>query len=385
MERVASKKEVQEMKQRLLEKMGLRLENLKAAKVAKVAGRDGEVFIHMSKVISQDVFTIQDRDILSSAFNTIIAERRASIRVISAIEKKTADNEEGSAASIKMYRRKVQGEIRLITDFLESMLKNLTQHKDEVDDLRAKIGKIRAEFSDEDEDTLFLGGRSWGEGRIVHANLAFKCGRFKEALKFVQQSIAFKGTRMTEKEFEVLHGSCTKLIEKRLKSLDALDSGGEDLDPRLVEFYKEKIKTELSFVCRSTLRLLLLIDESSDTLNMIQKLRATLLEIGKAEKGTDDEEPEEAVVESTEFKEHQYNRPGYHKFTKAASKKSGDKKEAEKHPGQRKDLDDIERIRLRKARQEKEKASLLDWYRRVRDQFDAVMKSLGELIRSQAP
>ncbi|CAI9109821.1 OLC1v1009727C1 [Oldenlandia corymbosa var. corymbosa] len=321
MERVASKKEVQEMKQRLLEKMGLRLENLKAAKVAKVAGRDGEVFIHMSKVISQDVFTIQDRDILSSAFNTIIAERRASIRVISAIEKKTADNEEGSAASIKMYRRKVQGEIRLITDFLESMLKNLTQHKDEVDDLRAKIGKIRAEFSDEDEDTLFLGGR-------------------------------YKNDR---KEFEVLHGSCTKLIEKRLKSLDALDSGGEDLDPRLVEFYKEKIKTELSFVCRSTLRLLLLIDESSDTLNMIQKLRATLLEIGKAEKGTDDEEPEEAVVESTEFKEHQYNRPGYHKFTKAASKKSGDKKEAEKHPGQRKDLDDIERIRLRKARQEKKR------------------------------
>merc|ERR1712223_1269273 len=107
-----------------LKNMGEREDNVYKAKLAEQAERYDEMVTAMKAVASMDVeLTVEERNLLSVAYENVIGARRASWRIISSTEQK----EENKAADdklkmIKTYRTQVEQELKDICNDILSVL-----------------------------------------------------------------------------------------------------------------------------------------------------------------------------------------------------------------------------------------------------------------------
>lgn len=105
--------------------MADREDNVYKAKLAEQAERYDEMVESMKRVASMDVeLSVEERNLLSVAYKNVIGARRASWRIISSIEQKEVQKEQGSdkTVKIKSYRESVEKELKEICQDILSLL-----------------------------------------------------------------------------------------------------------------------------------------------------------------------------------------------------------------------------------------------------------------------
>ena len=98
------------------------------AKLAEQAERYDEMVTSMKAVACINAeMSVEERNLLSVAYKNVIGARRASWRIISSIEHKEEQKDEGDKlAMVKEYRLKVEKELKdICQDILEVLDKNL--------------------------------------------------------------------------------------------------------------------------------------------------------------------------------------------------------------------------------------------------------------------
>ncbi|XP_048405939.1 14-3-3 protein beta/alpha-1-like isoform X2 [Stegostoma tigrinum] len=95
---------------------------IEKARLAEQAERYDDM-AHCMKTVTEkgDELSSEERNLLSVAFKNVVGARRSSWRVISSIEQKT-ENSERKQQMVKMYREKIEGELRDICNNVLSLL-----------------------------------------------------------------------------------------------------------------------------------------------------------------------------------------------------------------------------------------------------------------------
>lgn len=105
-----------------------REENVYLAKLAEQAERYDEMLEAVKRIATSDVeLTVEERNLLSVAYKNVIGARRASLRIITAIEQKEENKKnESRVAATKEYKKKVEKELSDICgDIIDVLDKHL--------------------------------------------------------------------------------------------------------------------------------------------------------------------------------------------------------------------------------------------------------------------
>lgn len=137
-----------------------REENVYLAKLAEQAERYDEMVEAVKKIATADVeLTVEERNLLSVAYKNVIGARRASLRIISAIEQKEENKgNEQRVAATKEYKAKVEAELfKICQDIIDVLDKHLIKSANSAESkvfyhkMKGDYHRYLAEFANGDQ------------------------------------------------------------------------------------------------------------------------------------------------------------------------------------------------------------------------------------------
>jgi len=215
-----------------------REESIFLARLSEQAERYDEMSAKMKQVAELDVeLSIEERNLLSVAYKNVVGSRRASLRIISSIERKEESRgKTDHLAKAREYRKKVEKEL---SDICSNILELLEKHLIPTSEASKQVESQVFYYKMKGDYHRYLAESTSGDIRTGAADLALAA--YKSAQTVAQSLDATNPIRLgLALNYSVFHYEIMNAPDEAIKlAKDAFDNAIEMLENLPDESYKD--------------------------------------------------------------------------------------------------------------------------------------------------